>query len=845
MKQRRVYSPTFIARSPFSQMERLLGPLLNSNSLSTCSCETVLRSPIMHHRTGSPHGCAFQERQAQTRRARRCNQGRNPEQQGRQRTQGTLHRDHSEPDSTRKGAATIPVTVLGHTQRKGLNMPKPGSGNSKRSWNDGAVVDQATGRVWNERNRYRADRQIWADTESACVATHGSSLLNFNYTLCSAASNGFYNSIRVGGAARGANALTDFERDSVEDPTHHAYDRGMKVMDEPLGCLYGTNERNRCLPIHYIQRNGNPFIPQNHDIIPTGTVMKLEVVWANLQSVEGPPSPFRPPAALPAIFDDARYRNTIHLELEAASPFVVGDSPDLTCSDPTSKRHLFTESGNYLRSENARDSELKVAPFYMMACGHSTTTTTGENSMALVLREARFPRTGDDYLVRTGAEVHGYPNMNAYRPGAILTPDPSQTVFAEDGTWYRYRLITYNPLTRARVVLNPNDDTPVAEITISATRDYCLNGADTDDGAVIFNQGFVKLSMCEPGEATVELRDSVTHQVVNSYLLRRAGSVAPDPCDSSPIPLSLPQARTYSWETSDCAEGYLLNRYVDFYTLQVPTTRVVQVDLASTSVDPYLMVYRGTGTSGTPYLQDNDGGTGNNSKLRFNAIGGVTYTIGASTNRANAVGSYTITTSAPTPTVPPPPPTGVAGTPCGTDCIEISWDENPGATWHRLQYQYGTRWITVNSYIHDEDYQIVNLDCGTTYSVRVGARGDGVRYARDWSLTDSYGTGRTSDCLPPVFGQSTYDFFASETLAVGRWVGTVAATDPDGNDALVRYSIVAGNGLGHFAMNSVSGFITVASTLDYDTRRYYYLTVEATDDDDLTGRAYVRVEVQR
>ena len=36
-------------------------------------------------------------------------------------------------------------------------------------WRSLAAIDDATGRVWNERNRYKADRQLRADTDGVCL----------------------------------------------------------------------------------------------------------------------------------------------------------------------------------------------------------------------------------------------------------------------------------------------------------------------------------------------------------------------------------------------------------------------------------------------------------------------------------------------------------------------------------------------------------------------------------------------------------------------------------------------------------------------------------------------------
>ncbi len=60
-------------------------------------------------------------------------------------------------------------------------------------------------------------------------------------------------------------------------------------------------------------------------------------------------------------------------------------------------------------------------------------------------------------------------------------------------------------------------------------------------------------------------------------------------------------------------------------------------------------------------------------------------------------------------------------------------------------------------------------------------------------------------------------------------VGTVTSTDVDGD--AIRYSIVAGNDLGGFAIDAVTGLITVAdeSKLDYETTPQFMLTVRATE----------------
>ena len=96
---------------------------------------------------------------------------------------------------------------------------------------------------------------------------------------------------------------------------------------------------------------------------------------------------------------------------------------------------------------------------------------------------------------------------------------------------------------------------------------------------------------------------------------------------------------------------------------------------------------------------------------------------------------------------------------------------------------------------------------------------------------------------PPVFGSSTYAFSVAENAATGTAVGTVAATDA--NDDTVTYSVTAGNGDGAFAIDSASGAITVAGSLDRETTSSYTLTVQAADGNGGTGTATVTVTVTK
>jgi flagellin-like hook-associated protein FlgL len=74
-------------------------------------------------------------------------------------------------------------------------------------------------------------------------------------------------------------------------------------------------------------------------------------------------------------------------------------------------------------------------------------------------------------------------------------------------------------------------------------------------------------------------------------------------------------------------------------------------------------------------------------------------------------------------------------------------------------------------------------------------------------------------------------FTVAEDAPNGTYVGTATATDPDTGQTLT-YSIESGNDDGVFAIDPVTGDITVAdnTTLDYETLTSYSLTIRATDD---------------
>jgi hypothetical protein len=78
--------------------------------------------------------------------------------------------------------------------------------------------------------------------------------------------------------------------------------------------------------------------------------------------------------------------------------------------------------------------------------------------------------------------------------------------------------------------------------------------------------------------------------------------------------------------------------------------------------------------------------------------------------------------------------------------------------------------------------------------------------------------------IPPVIDDA--EFSVAEDVAVGTEVGTVPATDDDGDP--LDFAITGGDPVGAFDIDS-DGLVTVAAPLDYETAPSYTLSVEVSD----------------
>ncbi len=111
-----------------------------------------------------------------------------------------------------------------------------------------------------------------------------------------------------------------------------------------------------------------------------------------------------------------------------------------------------------------------------------------------------------------------------------MTPDPSRLTIAAAGTWYGPVgvLETLDDTDRVKVIANPDDPTPLAEIAPGTTTvNFCP--AETNDPMNVSNGTQMKVAMCGPGTGIVELRHPDEGYLLNRYTL----TMAPPPttCD--------------------------------------------------------------------------------------------------------------------------------------------------------------------------------------------------------------------------------------------------------------------------------------------------------------------------
>ena len=193
-----------------------------------------------------------------------------------------------------------------------------------------------------------------------------------------------------------------------------------------------------------------------------------------------------------------------------------------------------------------------------------------------------------------------------------------------------------------------------------------------------------------------------------------------------------------------------------------------------------------------------------------------------------------------------PAPSGVSAS-LSDGTFSIGWEAMDGVDRYEVQYQtddpnddwaaLGTATTTSLTYTPEG-----GPDCGTTYQFRVRAYGDGTQYQASWGPESAPEDVTTTECdRAPRFGSTHYSFSIAEDAATSTSVGTVSATDEDGDT--LTYEIADGDPDGKFAIGSGTGSITLVGEVDSDVLAFYSLRVEAGDGNGNTATTTVGVSL--
>lgn len=165
------------------------------------------------------------------------------------------------------------------------------------------------------------------------------------------------------------------------------------------------------------------------------------------------------------------------------------------------------------------------------------------------------------------------------------------------------------------------------------------------------------------GTYTVEVT-SFDSGSTGAFSLTVAGSTSTTPPPTPPPPSSPPpscqstiglNATVSGSLTADCPSAHRSGSYAKYYVFTLSARTAVQIDLSSTVFDAYVLLLSGSGSSGSVVAENDDGSSGNNSRIAQTLAAG-TYTIEATSYRSGATGAFGVSIAAMGSNPPPTPP---------------------------------------------------------------------------------------------------------------------------------------------------------------------------------------------
>ncbi|XP_066141158.1 cadherin-related tumor suppressor isoform X1 [Euwallacea fornicatus] len=150
---------------------------------------------------------------------------------------------------------------------------------------------------------------------------------------------------------------------------------------------------------------------------------------------------------------------------------------------------------------------------------------------------------------------------------------------------------------------------------------------------------------------------------------------------------------------------------------------------------------------------------------------------------------------------------------------EIEYDIVAGNSTGQFVVDRISGWISLKETVHM---------VGSIYILRIRATDKGVPPQMDETTVTIIVTGDNK--FPPVFAALNYQVFVPENEPLGSTILIATATDRDqGPNGMVRYEISSGNEKKNFAIDTITGAISILQPLDYDTVQVYHLNITAQD----------------
>ena len=112
----------------------------------------------------------------------------------------------------------------------------------------------------------------------------------------------------------------------------------------------------------------------------------------------------------------------------------------------------------------------------------------------------------------------------------------------------------------------------------------------------------------------------------------------PSTCSISTLNIGATTSGTWA---AGCNSVHRAGRFAKYHSFTLSSRRTVTIDLTSTTVDTYLYLLAGRGTTGAVLAYDDDSGSSTNSKIVITLNAG-TYTLESTTYRSSVTGSFTL-----------------------------------------------------------------------------------------------------------------------------------------------------------------------------------------------------------